>query len=151
MPSSPNSPATRSGQVDDLARELYAGVVLCMRRIKQVYGDMSFTERAVLSRLDRNGPATAAELARAERVTAQAIGVTVAGMEERGLIDRRPDPGDRRRVILSISDMARRDLGQMRDARANRLAQVLEESFDAGELTVLAAAAPLIEKLGEHL
>jgi DNA-binding MarR family transcriptional regulator len=138
---------------DELARSLYGGIVLSMRRIKQISntGEMSLSERAVLSRLERTGPTTAADLARVEHVTAQAMAVTVTGLEARGLIERRPDPGDRRRMILSVSAAARDDLRNVRHARARRLAEVLRASFSADELALLDRAAPLIERLGEAL
>lgn len=139
--------------VDELARALYSGLVLAMRRVKQVdsTGEMSLAERAVLSRLERTGPTTAAVLARAEHVTPQAMGVTVAALEARGLVERRSDPDDRRRAILTVSATAQADLRHARDARARRVAEVLAGSFSPAELSLLSRAAPLIERLGESM
>src|ERR1700761_2386865 len=46
------------------------------------------------SRLDRLGPSTTAELARREQITPQAMGATIASLERRDLVARRPDAGD---------------------------------------------------------
>ena len=43
--------------------------------------DLSLTESAVLARLDREGPATTADLARAEGVKPQSMGATVSALE----------------------------------------------------------------------
>jgi hypothetical protein len=40
---------------------------------------------------------------------------------------------------------------QKRDVRTRHFAKVLEHEFSAGELRALAAAAPLIERLGEQI
>lgn len=148
----PVADPARNIDVDELARSLYAGVVVCSRRIKQFapVGEMSLAERAVLSRLERTGPSTAADLARAEHVTAQAMAATVTGLERRKLVDRRPDPDDRRRMILSVTAAAGEDRRQMRDARARRLAELLAQ-LSTSDLAVIAKAAPLIEWIGEHL
>ncbi|ALX34901.1 hypothetical protein ABW99_20940 [Pandoraea thiooxydans] len=44
-------------------------------------GDFAFSQRSVLLRLDRDGPATASALARAESVRPQSMRVTVASLE----------------------------------------------------------------------
>jgi hypothetical protein len=68
-----------SVDVDDLAAALYDGIALAARRLRQVKaaGELSLPERAALSRLDRGGPATAAELARAEQISPQGMAVTL--------------------------------------------------------------------------
>jgi DNA-binding MarR family transcriptional regulator len=139
--------------IDEVARELYSGVAACLRRFRQLsaVGDLSLSTRAVLARLDRTGPTTAAELAREEHISSQAMGIRLKELEERGLIERRPDPIDRRRVILSVNPTTREELRHMRDARMQRLAQVLAEAFTPAEVGVLVQAAPLIERMAERL
>ncbi|MFG2224990.1 MarR family winged helix-turn-helix transcriptional regulator [Streptomyces sp. NPDC048644] len=137
----------------DLAAGLYGGIGLLARRLRhlQAPGELSLPERSALARLDRGGPNTAAELARAEQITSQAMGTTLGALEERGFVERRPDPHDGRRVIMSVTDAGREILRHKRDARARQLAEVLNERFTAAELETLRAAAPLIERLGESL
>ena len=138
---------------DELAVTLYDGLALLARRLRQLPapGELSLPERAALGRLHRSGPTTAAELARAEQITAQAMGTTVGGLEERGLVERRPDPHDGRRVVLSVTKAGREVLQHKRDTRAQQLAKILDEQFSPAELKALVAAAPLIERLGESL
>ncbi|MER7990807.1 MarR family transcriptional regulator [Streptomyces noursei] len=144
---------TRSSDVDDLAGALYGSIGLLARRLRQIQapGELSLPERAALARLDRGGPATAAELARAEQITSQAMGTTLGVLEARGLVDRRRDPHDGRRIIMSLTDTGVEVLRHKRDARAQQLATALGERFTDAELATLRAAAPLIERLGDSL
>lgn len=139
--------------VDDVARALYASVGLFLRRFRQVpTGDgLTLPERSALARLDRAGPATAADLARAEQITPQAVGATLGGLAARGLVRRDPDLADGRRAIVSITEAGVELLRHKRDVRAQQLAKLLAEGFTPEELAVLRAAAPLIERLGERL
>src|SRR5919206_2906064 len=50
-----------------------------------------------LTVLDRRGGLTTAELARNSFVTPQTMGDLVTALERRGLVERRPDPANRRR------------------------------------------------------
>jgi DNA-binding MarR family transcriptional regulator len=143
----------QSPDLDDLSEVLYDGIRLIARRLRQssIPGEPSLPERSALSRLDRGGPATAAELARAEQITPQAMGTTLSALEERGLVERRPDPRDRRRVVMSLTDAGGELLRRKRGARARQLATALEEGFTTAELETLKAAAPLIERLAESI
>jgi DNA-binding MarR family transcriptional regulator len=86
--------------------ELMRAMGLLIRRMRAavVNNGLSMSESMTLGRLEREGPATTAELARAESVKPQSMGATVAALEEAGLVERRPDPGDGRRVILSVTE-----------------------------------------------
>jgi DNA-binding MarR family transcriptional regulator len=143
----------RSVNVGELGAELYEGIALAARRLRQVQvpGELSLPERAALSRLDRNGAATAAELARAEQISPQAMGVTLGVLEERGFLARRADPHDARRIILSLTPAGQDELRHKRDAGARRLTEVLSTGFTTEEQATLAAAAPLIRLLGESV
>ena len=71
--------------------DFHQAIGLLIRRIRATAAsqELSLSERSVMSRLDNNGPATTAELARAEGVKPQSMGATVAALEERGLVERR--------------------------------------------------------------
>ncbi len=146
--------------LDGTASALQVSIGLLVRRLRQlrfdgevdgeVGGDLTMSETAALSRLDRGGPTTAGALARLERISPQSIGATLAALQQRGLVERRPDPEDGRRVVLSVTPAGIELLRTRRGARARWLAEALAEGFDADELRTLAAAAPLIERLAER-
>jgi DNA-binding MarR family transcriptional regulator len=112
---------------------------------------LTFSERAALSRLDRVGPATAADVARLEQIRPQTMGATIAALERRGLVERGRDPTDGRRVLVSVTAAGRRMLRARRSARAEQLARALEAEFTREELRRLEACIPLLERLAERL
>ncbi|SIS04840.1 MarR family winged helix-turn-helix transcriptional regulator [Williamsia sterculiae] len=139
--------------VDEVAEALLSGVGVLVRRVRQlpVQDRLTMPERSVLSRLDRDGPASSAELARAAQITAQSMGATVAGLVGQGLVERRRDPGDGRRVIVSVTTAGLALLDAKRHTRGQQLAHVLTEQFTEREIRQLAAAAPLLERLGRSI
>ncbi|WP_171170076.1 MarR family winged helix-turn-helix transcriptional regulator [Streptomyces sp. I05A-00742] len=111
--------------------------------------DVTLSQAAVLSGLDRRGPATTVELARWERVRPQSMGATLAGLEEAGLVERSPHPSDRRQVLISLSPEGRHRLAEVRRAREGWIAQALRERFDERERAVVVEAIGLLERLAE--
>jgi DNA-binding MarR family transcriptional regulator len=142
---------------DDLyvntASALQVSIGLFARQVRQspVQGEFTLPEVSALSRLERAGSATTADLARAEQISPQGMGVTLAGLEERGFVDRRPDPSDGRRVVLSVTMAGHQALQNKHSARTEQLAKALAGGFTRAEVETLLAAAPLIERLGETL
>lgn len=139
--------------VHDVAETLRVSVGLLLRRMRQAKaeGELTLPESSALGRLDRGGPATASELAKAEQISRQSMGETLAALEARGLIERHPDPADGRRVVLSVSEAGRQVLRNRRNARTEMLAQALSTSFTRAELDQLKAAAPLLERLAQSI
>ena len=139
--------------LQNVAAELRASISLLLRRMRQVQvvGELTLPERSALARLDRGGPSTSAALARLEQISPQSMGATLGGLEARGLVERRPDPQDGRRAVLSVSEAGRQVLRDKRDALTQLLAQALSDGFTPAELTRLKAAAPLLERLAQSL
>jgi DNA-binding MarR family transcriptional regulator len=136
-----------------LAADLRLSIGLLLRRLRQIpTGDeLTLSESAALARLDRGGPATAAELARAEQISPQSMGATLGALEARGLIDRAPDPEDGRRMILSVTESGLDVLRHRRNRRTEQLERALSAGFTKTELEQLAAAAPLLERLANSI
>ncbi|PKV95107.1 DNA-binding MarR family transcriptional regulator [Amycolatopsis echigonensis] len=136
---------------DELAVTLYGAVSLIARRLRQsqVTAELSLPERSALSRLDRDGPATTAALARAEQITPQAMSTTISGLSARGFVARTPDPADGRQMIVSLTPEGSEVLRARRDARMRQFAESLRSGFSPEELAVLKEAAPLLERLGQ--
>jgi DNA-binding MarR family transcriptional regulator len=139
---------------DGVAAVLLASLSVLVRRVRQVPldGGLTMPERTALSHLDRSGPTTSAALARSVQITAQAMGATLSALRDRGLIERRPDPDDGRRVVLTVTDAGRQALKDKRNARTELLARGLTSgAFTSAELEQLAAAAPLLERLAQNI
>jgi DNA-binding MarR family transcriptional regulator len=136
---------------DKVAAALMVGVGLLIRQVRlaSTPGELTMPETSALARLDRGGPTTASELAKHEQISPQSMGATLKELEDRGLVERRPDPGDGRRAVISPTEAGLQLLRNRRTARTERVAQALATGFTPSELEQLMAAAPLIERLGQ--
>jgi DNA-binding MarR family transcriptional regulator len=144
---------TQQPDVGEVAGALRVSIGLLLRRLRQtpVDGGLTLPESSVMAKLDLGGPTTPSALARLEQITPQSMGATIAGLESRGLVERRPDPGDGRRVVFSITPAGQQVLRNRRDARTEQLAHALSTGFSKSELTQLMAAVPLLERLASHI
>lgn len=145
-----------SADAAKVAHDMRLAVGRLARRLRQLYalrhGDqLSFTELAVLSRLHRDGPASASQLANSERVTTQAVGAAIGALHQRGLIQRTPDPRDRRKTIVSLTDPGLSALTVREQTVIDRMVQAVASGCTPAERRQLAAAAPLLERLAELL
>jgi DNA-binding MarR family transcriptional regulator len=102
----------------------------------------------VLSRLEREGPATTSALAAAERVRPQSMAQTVAELEGDGLLERRDDPDDRRRVMLDLTAKGRDVLGQDRRRREGWLTGAIADLSEE-EQALLIRTVALLRRLSE--
>ncbi|GAA3160097.1 hypothetical protein GCM10017688_02180 [Streptomyces ramulosus] len=132
-----------------LASDLAAAVGLLMRQLRAAapLGGVTPTQRAVLARLDRDGPATTAALARAELVRPQSMRLTLVALEEHGVVARSPHPTDGRQVVLSLTDEGRRLIGEARQAKRDWLTDALTERLTAEERRTLAEATALLRRV----
>ena len=139
--------------VDDVAAALQMSIGLCIRQLRQMQaqGDLRFPEVSALKRLDRSGPTSVTELAKAEQISVQSMGTTLGALEARGLVERHPHPTDGRRAVLSITKSGTRVLSDKHNGRADQLAKALSIGFSPAELRQLMVAAPLIERLAQSL
>jgi DNA-binding MarR family transcriptional regulator len=94
---------------------------------------------------------TTADLARREQISPQAMGATIVSLEKLGLVARSADTADGRRAIVSLTPEGLEAIRSGRNAVTDRIAVFLEQSFTGEETEVLAAAAPLIERLADLL
>ena len=123
-----------------------------VRRLRQGHapGEFTLSELSVLSRLDREGPMAPGRLAVEERVRPQAMGTTLAALEERGVVERAPEPDDGRRVLMSVTAAGRRVMVDRRSLNTQRMADALA-GLTAAEQRRLVAVIPLLERLADGL
>ena len=99
-----------------------------------------------MSRLDNDGPATTADLARAEGVKPQSMGATVAALEERGFVERTPHPTDGRQVNIALTAKGVALRKTATDAKRTWLAQAIAQ-LDKDEQHTLFAASGIMKRL----
>jgi DNA-binding MarR family transcriptional regulator len=121
------------------------------RRLREEYDIQELTpsQTSALSRLDREGAVSTSALAAAERVRPQSMAATVAVLEERGLVGRRPDPDDGRKQLVSVSADGRAYLADRRRAGEEWMARALRDRFTEQEVRTVLAALPLLERLAD--
>lgn len=134
----------RDLDVGDLAQTL--GRLVRHMRAAAAQHELSLTESAVLARLGRDGPATTAELARAESMRPQSMSAAVAALEERGLVERKPHPSDGRQVNIAITEKGAGVRSSSKDLKRAWLAQATA-GLEAEERQILARAGDILKKL----
>ena len=144
-------PSRRSTTASEAqAAELMQAVGVLLRRVRGEAGSegLGWSLAAVLGRLDRTGPMTTADLARAEMVKPQSMGSFLAELEQDGLVRRQPHPTDGRQILFSLTDAGVETRRQRHAAKLAWLATAIERC-DADERRTLVDAIALIQRLGE--
>ena len=135
-------------EVDDLLLALG----LLVRRIRSAVPsethELSWTQKSVVVRLESFGPATTAELARAEGVKPQSMGTAIAVLEEMGLVERKPHPSDGRQMNIELTAKGAAMRASTKDAKRTWLAQAIAK-LDEQDQATLFAAAEIMKRLGE--
>jgi len=144
------SPLTPS--VVALAAETRAVLGKFIRRVREdtASDGLTWSQLSVLAVLERDGPASIADLARQAGVRPQSMGATVAALESDGLLVGTPDPADRRRTLFSLTEPARLQVLQSRRAREDWLARRLVEHLTEAERETVRAAVTLLDRLASR-
>jgi DNA-binding MarR family transcriptional regulator len=123
---------------------------LLVRRVRAAAAaqELSLTEAAVMSRLAKDGPATTADLARAESMKPQSMGATIAALEDMGMVERKPHPTDGRQVNIELTAKGEAMRKSAKDAKRTWLAQAIAQ-LDERERETLFAAGEIIKRLVE--
>jgi DNA-binding MarR family transcriptional regulator len=103
---------------------------------------------AVLGRLDREGPQSVSDLAARERVRPQSMAQVVGELEGDELVRRQPDPDDRRRALVELTEQGRATLTEDRRHRVGWLVSAIEE-LPPEEREVLGRATAILRRLAE--
>ncbi|WP_426517130.1 MarR family winged helix-turn-helix transcriptional regulator [Diaminobutyricibacter sp. McL0618] len=136
---------------DALAGDLRVALGALMRRLRQegTIGDFTRSQLAALGRIEREGPTTLSELARAEGVRPQSMAATVAVLESSGLVSRTPDERDGRKSLLHLTDEARDQFATGRLAREDWLFRAIRTTLTEAEQTELAVSVDLLRRLAD--
>lgn len=133
-----------------LAHRLRLTLGRLSRRMRSVETNgMSWSQGAVLGRLENDGETTAAALAAAEGVRPQSMAATLDILEGDGLVERRPDEKDRRQLRVSITEQGRTMVRSARASKEQWLAQAIGKHLTCDEAEILRTAVDLLERLAE--
>jgi DNA-binding MarR family transcriptional regulator len=144
-----SSDGPRSARASALAEDLRSLVGKLKRRLREQAspGDLTPSQVSVLLRLEKVGPATVSNLARAEGMRPQSMSSAIASLETAGLVSGAPDPGDGRQTIFSLTDACRDWIREGRAARQDWLSRTIEARLSPQEQDDLARAAGLLKRL----
>lgn len=132
--------------VDDLT--LAVGQLIRRLRSEVDSSGLTLSQLSALARLEQNGPMTTAELARAESMKPQSMKTILASLENEGLVQREPHPTDGRQILFLLT-RAGIDERQQRTVAKRAWLQAALARLDPEDMQTLAAAIPLIRRLGE--
>jgi DNA-binding MarR family transcriptional regulator len=131
-----------------LAEELHDVTAALVRLIRTAAPEsVTLSQLSVLKRLDREGPRTVAELARADKITHQSVAAVAAILAEHGFVERSADPADARRRVLAVTAAGRAVIATRRRTAYTHLATLLSTRLSPADRTLLAQALPLLERL----
>jgi DNA-binding MarR family transcriptional regulator len=151
--------ATRQQQAVSPAEELAGSaarlrlaIVRTARRLRQegagAAKELTPTSASALATVERHGPLTPSELAEIERVKRPTATRTLRVLDEAGLIDRAPDPGDGRSCLVSVNAAGRERLRRLRGRKNAYLARRMRALPDE-DIETLERAAEILEALLE--
>jgi DNA-binding MarR family transcriptional regulator len=137
-------------QLDNAVIDLTQAIGLLLRRVRAATAseELSWTESLVMARLAKDGPATTADLARAEGMKPQSMGTTVAGLEKLGMVARKPHPTDGRQVNIELTAKGAALRKSTKDAKLTWLLQAIAQLDEEQQQTLFAAGA-IIKRLAE--
>ena len=123
---------------DETLRALEHEMGVLARRIRRViaerarmlHPDLSPVAYSMMMALRDSGPQRASVLVEVFSIDKGAVSRQVQALVELGLIERTPDPADRRAMILAITEEGRRRMANLALARRNEVSARLENWTD---------------------
>jgi DNA-binding MarR family transcriptional regulator len=131
--------------------DLIQAVGLLVRRVRAAAAshELSMTESAVMARLAKSGPATIADLARAESMKPQSMGTTVAALEEMGMVERKPHATDGRQINIQLTAKGTAVRNTAKNAKRAWLAEAMKQLSEREQETLF-RAGEIIKQLVER-
>ena len=139
-----------SKSLETAVTELSVAIGQLLRRLRAESNPdgLTWSQTVALSRLEKAGSMTTADLARAESVKPQSMGATLAELEREGLVERQPHPTDGRQVLFTLTDEGV-EARRKRSAAKQKWLLTAMAKLDSGEQQTLISAAALIKSLAE--
>ncbi len=143
------TPTTVAPTEAELASRLRLSVTRLARRLRTALpGELSPSQLATLSTVERQGPLTLGELSSAERVKPPTMTKIVACLEEQGLVSRTVDRSDRRVARVEATPAGLRFIEDSRQQKDAYLAERLHE-LGPDDRAALERAAEVLERILE--
>ncbi len=143
--------SSKAHRAPALAEAMRAGLGKLKRKLREQASasDLTPSQTSVLSRLEKEAPATVSSLARAEGMRPQSMGAIIAELERAGHVRGAPDRNDGRQTLWSLTERCREPLRRGRAARPDWLARRIA-TLPPKAQALLAATVGLIERIVEE-
>ena len=110
---------------------------------------ISLTESSTLAFLYVNGEKLPSELAAVEKVTAQSMSQIINKLLAHGFIKKTVSETDKRKMIITITDLGKQTIEKRRHEKEEWLAQSISQKTTNEEKYFLTEAIRILGKLGE--
>lgn len=111
----------------------------------------SWARILLLGAIDRSAnSATPSELAHSASMRSSNLAAALRELDEQGLIGRTPDPGDRRKVRVALTEAGERLLLDSRARRERWLAEAIASTLTEEERVTLFKAGELLERIAAY-
>ena len=142
---------SQANRASALALEMRTLIGKLKRKLRDQAGHEDFTSSqvSVVLRLEKDGPATVSNLARAEAMRPQSMSAVIAPLEAAGLVSGAPDPKDGRQTLLSLTKECRKLIQERRAAKQDWLTKTILARLSVQEQEQLAAALEILARLIE--
>ena len=137
---------SRTLDVTRSASELRIVLGQLIRRLRAEH-TFPLSQGVVLARLDRELPRTTSALASASACASSRWRTRLRSCSPAGLVARRPDPLDKRQILIELTDDGRRMLHDDRRRRDGWLANAMAVELTDEEQQTLIHAVPLLRRL----
>jgi DNA-binding MarR family transcriptional regulator len=140
---------TEANDLETAVTNLLVEMGHLLRRLRAISNtrELTWSQVAIMARLEEVGPMTTADLARAEAVKPQSMGGTLAAMEEDGLVERQPHPSDGRQILFALTAEGCETRQMVRLAKHDWLMAAVAKLTPAEQETLI-LAVDLIRRLG---
>lgn len=137
-------------EVSDVAAGLRLAITRTGRRLRQeAGGELTPSQSAALATIFNHGPLTPSELAHREQVKRPTATRIIGCLADAGLVERTPDPGDRRSALIAVTAEGRALIKRLRTRKTAYLAKRIKD-LPPEELATLENAAAILERLLEE-
>ena len=109
--------------------------------------ELSLTQVMALGRVVKEGALANAALAASEHMRPQSMHEIVSQLAARGLIERRADPQDGRKLLIDATPAGRRIVDDITARRHDWLAGAIDDALSPAERKMLLVAAELLERV----
>lgn len=143
--------SSQADRASALALEIRTLIGKLRRKLRDQTGHDDFTssQASVLLRLEKDGPTTASNLARAEAMRPQSMSAVIVPLEAAGLVAGAADPDDGRQTLLSLTQKCRELLQERRAAKQDWLTKTILAKLSGQEQERLASALEILARLAE--